>query len=162
METTPDQFSVIDPLLEHKGVILNDISFDEDVCLLTGPNMGGKSTFLKTLSMVTLYAQIGCYVPSKKAILPVFDKIFMAVKEYLIKLGSKTVLATHFSQVGDDRTLNKKMCVMDNILTCKVEDGTTDSSFGLKVAEMAGFPDDVLEKAEEYLNMRTEANKTFI
>ena len=205
-----DKYNVLGmfhPLLEHKSVILNDICFDKDLCVLTGPNMGGKSTFLKTLSMVSLYAQLGCYVPAKKAILPIFDRIFLrigardcssqrmstfmvemtdlnkilrtgtskslilidelgrgtsaidglslvlAVKEYLISLKAKTVIATHFSQVGDERTLNKKMSVADNVLTYKIEDGFCDTSFGIKVAEMAGFPPSVLEKAKEYVKI---------
>lgn len=67
------------PLLEYKECILNDINFHKNLCILTGPNMGGKSTFIKSLSMISLYAQIGCYVPAKKAILPIFDRIFLRV-----------------------------------------------------------------------------------
>ncbi|KAI5150966.1 DNA mismatch repair protein MSH2 [Enteropsectra breve] len=49
------------------------------LCILTGPNMGGKSTFMKAVSIISLYAQIGCYVPAKKAKIPLFDGIFLRV-----------------------------------------------------------------------------------
>ncbi|KAI4290808.1 DNA mismatch repair protein MSH2 [Pancytospora philotis] len=73
------------PLLENREPILNDISFGETgakphtLCMLTGPNMGGKSTVLKAISTISLYAQIGAYVPARRAVLPVFDKIFMRI-----------------------------------------------------------------------------------
>lgn len=203
------KFHLIDlfhPFLEHKGVINNSIEFSRDLCILTGPNMGGKSTFLKSLSVVSLYAQIGCYVPCSKAFLPIFDKIFLrigatdfsancqstfmvemlelsrilrsatrdslvlidelgrgtsavdglgiilATKEHLLEVGCKAVMSTHFSQVGDDSTLNKKMSVSKNVLTYKIEDGKCDTSFGIKVAEMASFPGEVLSEAKRYLN----------
>ena len=61
--------------------IPNDIIMDEKTCILliTGPNMAGKSTYMRQLGIITIMAQIGCYVPAKKATLPIFDKIFTRI-----------------------------------------------------------------------------------
>lgn len=63
----------------HIPSLKETISDRATVAILTGPNMGGKSTILKALSMVSLYAQVGCYVPATRAVLPVFDRIFLRV-----------------------------------------------------------------------------------
>lgn len=59
----------------------NDIIMDEgiDVLLITGPNMAGKSTYMRQLAIIIVMAQIGCFVPAKKASLPIFDKIFTRI-----------------------------------------------------------------------------------
>ena len=59
----------------------NDIIMDEgiDILLITGPNMAGKSTYMRQLAIIIVMAQIGCFVPAKKASLPIFDKIFTRI-----------------------------------------------------------------------------------
>ncbi len=61
--------------------IPNDIIMDNNtaILLITGPNMAGKSTYMRELGIIAIMAQIGCYVPAKKAILPIFDKIFTRI-----------------------------------------------------------------------------------
>ena len=49
------------------------------IILITGPNMAGKSTYMRELGIIVIMAQIGCYVPAKKASLPIFDKIFTRI-----------------------------------------------------------------------------------
>ncbi|KAI5188487.1 DNA mismatch repair protein MSH2 [Nematocida sp. AWRm77] len=48
-------------------------------CVLTGPNMGGKTTFLKTVALVTILAQSGCFVPARKACIPIFKSLFIRI-----------------------------------------------------------------------------------
>lgn len=59
----------------------NDIVMDRDefVLLITGPNMAGKSTYMRQLAITVILAQVGCFVPAKKAVLPVFDQIFTRI-----------------------------------------------------------------------------------
>ena len=59
----------------------NSISMspDEHILLITGPNMSGKSTYLRQLALCVILAQIGCFVPAKSATIPVFTKIFTRI-----------------------------------------------------------------------------------
>lgn len=59
----------------------NDIIMgkDIDVLLITGPNMAGKSTYMRQLAIIVIMAQIGCFVPCKSCIIPIFDKIFTRI-----------------------------------------------------------------------------------
>ncbi len=61
--------------------VSNDIIFTKDkyVELITGPNMAGKSTYMRQMAMIVIMAQIGCFVPARKASLPIFDKIFTRI-----------------------------------------------------------------------------------
>ena len=60
----------------------NDVSFDVDsqqLLIITGPNMGGKSTFLRQTALITLLAHIGSFVPAKQSKIPIIDKLFARV-----------------------------------------------------------------------------------
>lgn len=71
---------VIEQVLETEYVP-NDIIMDEktNILLITGPNMAGKSTYMRQLAITVIMAQIGCFVPAKEASLPVFDAIFTRI-----------------------------------------------------------------------------------
>ena len=59
----------------------NDIIMNEDIniLLITGPNMAGKSTYMRTLAIIIIMAQIGSFVPCKSCSIPIFDKIFTRI-----------------------------------------------------------------------------------
>ena len=59
----------------------NDITMGKDtnILLITGPNMAGKSTYMRTFAIVVIMAQIGCFVPCKSATMKIFDKIFTRI-----------------------------------------------------------------------------------
>lgn len=61
--------------------VANDIIMEEntDILLITGPNMAGKSTYMRQLAITVIMAQIGCFVPAQEATLPVFDAIFTRI-----------------------------------------------------------------------------------
>lgn len=72
------------PVVEHvskEEYVPNDIIMGEDTrtILITGPNMSGKSTYMRELAIIVILAQMGSFVPAKKAIIPVFDKIFTRI-----------------------------------------------------------------------------------
>jgi len=61
--------------------VSNDIIMDEktDILLITGPNMAGKSTYMRQLAITVIMAQIGSFVPAKEAIIPIFDAIYTRI-----------------------------------------------------------------------------------
>ena len=61
--------------------IPNDLVMNKDdsILLITGPNMSGKSTYMRQIALIAIMAQIGCYVPAKEANLPIFDQIFTRI-----------------------------------------------------------------------------------
>lgn len=67
------------PCLAKRDFITNDITLEKKVMLLTGPNMGGKSTTLRTTCTLVILAQIGCYVPASKYDCEIIDRIFTRI-----------------------------------------------------------------------------------
>ena len=70
------------PVLEtQSGFVPNDVAMNQkrSFLLITGPNMGGKSTYLRTVALVTVLAQAGCFVPAKQAKIGLVDRIFTRV-----------------------------------------------------------------------------------
>lgn len=67
------------PCLQAGDVIANDINLDSKIMLLTGPNMGGKSTLLRTACLMVILAQMGCFVPTDKYECQVIDRIFTRI-----------------------------------------------------------------------------------
>ena len=61
--------------------VSNDIIMDKNtsILLITGPNMAGKSTYMRQLGITVIMAQIGCFIPAKEGSLPIFDKIFTRI-----------------------------------------------------------------------------------
>ena len=73
---------VIEKLLENEEFIPNNVDLDDKenkIALITGPNMAGKSTYLRQIGLIAIMAQMGSFVPAESADLPIFDKIFTRV-----------------------------------------------------------------------------------
>ena len=72
---------VIEKLLENEEFIPNDVKMDQQnlISLITGPNMAGKSTYLRQIGLLVIMAQMGSFVPAEKANLQIFDKVFTRV-----------------------------------------------------------------------------------
>jgi DNA mismatch repair protein MutS len=75
---------VIEELLRQRGerFVPNDLYLEsqrQQLLLITGPNMGGKSTYLRQAALIVLMAQMGCFVPARQAKLPVTDRIFTRI-----------------------------------------------------------------------------------
>ncbi len=72
---------VIEKVISKKNYVSNDLhmSGDHPVLLITGPNMGGKSTFMRQTALITIMAQLGSFVPCSHACLPIFDQIFTRI-----------------------------------------------------------------------------------
>ena len=191
---------------------------ENQIIILTGPNMAGKSVFLRQLGLIVLLAQIGSFVPAKEAKMGVVDRIFTrvgasdnittgestflvemqeaanilnnatakslilldeigrgtstfdgisiawAITEYLHQnnqISAKTLFATHYHELNEmaeifPRIQNYKVEVREYddkvIFLHKVSKGSADHSYGIQVAQMAGLPIFVTNRAKEILN----------
>ena len=72
---------VIEKVLIDNEFVSNDINMNKDdtIMLITGPNMAGKSTYMRQMAVIAIMAQIGCFVPASYANIPIFDKIFTRI-----------------------------------------------------------------------------------
>ncbi len=73
---------ILEKMMKKTGrYVSNNLEMDEDhsILIITGPNMGGKSTYMRQSALIVIMAQIGCFVPAKKAELPMFDQIFTRI-----------------------------------------------------------------------------------
>ncbi|MEI7811751.1 MAG: DNA mismatch repair protein MutS [Ignavibacteria bacterium] len=190
---------------------------DDQIIILTGPNMAGKSVYLRQLGLLVLLAQIGSFVPAKSAVIGIVDKIYTrvgasdnisagestflvemqeaanilnnasrhslilldeigrgtstfdgisiawAITEYLHDspdCAAKTLFATHYHELNEMATIfprikNYKVEVREYgdkvIFLHKVSAGGADHSYGIQVAQMAGLPLFVTNRAKEIL-----------
>ncbi len=183
----------------------------EQIHIITGPNMSGKSCYLRQTALIILLGQVGCFVPAKKAKFGIVDRIFTRVgaqdnitageSTFLVEMqeaanilnnatdkslilldevgrgtatfdgisiawaisehihnhiGAKTLFATHYHELNDlanryDHIVNYQVEVIEKggsvIFTHNVRPGGADHSFGIHVAQMAGLPYDVINRA---------------
>ncbi|EOH76647.1 DNA mismatch repair protein MutS [Enterococcus malodoratus] len=81
LQITEGRHPVVEKVLGHQEYIPNSVhmSPDEMLLLITGPNMSGKSTYMRQLALTVIMAQMGCFVPAESAELPIFDQIFTRI-----------------------------------------------------------------------------------
>ncbi len=216
-------------LMAGKRFVPNDVIFEngERVRIVTGPNMSGKSTFLRQVALIVLMAQMGSFVPAGAAKIGLVDRIFTrigaqdeihagqstfmvemvetanilnhatprsllildeigrgtstydgvsiawAIVEYLHnhpRLRSKTLFATHYhelTQLADllpgVRNYNVAVSEADGdvVFLYKIIAGGADRSYGIHVAQLAGLPRPVIQRADEILRqLESSAGKT--
>ena len=196
----------------------NDVLLDtasDQILIITGPNMSGKSSYLRQTGLIVLLAQVGSFVPADAAAIGIVDRIYTrvgasdniasgestflvemheaanivntasdrslilldeigrgtstfdgisiawALTEYIHnRIGAKTLFATHYhelNQLADvfPRIKNYKVDVREYgdkvIFLHKVLPGFADHSYGIQVAQMAGLPEEVTERAKHVL-----------
>jgi len=81
MEIKDGRHPVIEKIMTNNNYVSNDVYLDKEksTMLITGPNMGGKSTYMRQTAIIAIMAQIGSFIPATSATLPVFDKIFTRI-----------------------------------------------------------------------------------
>ena len=72
---------VVERVMEQQEYVPNDVYLegDTDILLITGPNMSGKSTYMRQVALIVIMAQMGCFIPASKARLPIFDQVFARI-----------------------------------------------------------------------------------
>ena len=72
---------ILDEMMKDPRYVANSVHMDSEksILLITGPNMGGKSTYMRQTALLVIMAQAGCYVPARSMKTPVFDKIFTRI-----------------------------------------------------------------------------------
>lgn len=217
---------VVEQLTSEK-FIPNDTQLNKDehkVLIITGPNMAGKSTYLRQTALIVIMAQLGGWVPARQARIGWVDRVFTrvgaadnlaggqstfmvemnesanilnnatprslvildevgrgtstfdgvsiawSVAEYLHdQVDAKTLFATHYYELTE-LALSKPQIKNFNIAVRewkdeiiflrKILEGSTDRSYGIQVARLAGLPDAVIVRAREVLVNLEKANYT--
>lgn len=220
LEIREGRHPVVENTLKEDRYVPNDIIFEagERIRVITGPNMAGKSTYLRQVALITLLAQIGSYVPAQHANIGLVDRIFTrigaqdeihagqstfmvemietanilhhatprsllvldeigrgtstydgvsiawAVIEHIHNhphLRAKTLFATHYhelTQLSDllpgVRNYNVAVTEADGkvIFLHKIIPGGADRSYGIHVAQLAGLPNPVIQRAGEIMS----------
>ena len=217
---------VVEQFVKDTYFVPNDTylnTTDNRIMLITGPNMAGKSTYMRQIALITIMAQMGSFVPATEAEVGIADKIFTrvgasddlafgcstfmlemnevayilknATKKSLIiydeigrgtstfdgmsiaraiieytnkKIGARTLFATHYHELTSlenelQGVVNYNIAAKkrgDSIIFLrKIVRGSTDDSYGIEVAKLAGVPNEVIKRAREVLLMVEAASR---
>jgi len=90
---------------------------EEHLYILTGPNMGGKSTYMRQIALLVIMAQMGCFVPAKKAELPIFDRIFtrMGASDDIMGGQSTFMVEMNEANVALQKATENSLILFDEI-----------------------------------------------
>ena len=95
IEIKAGRHPVVEQNLPGGHFVPNDVRMDSDSCrfmLITGPNMGGKSTYMRQTALIVILAQMGCFVPAREARIGVVDQIFTRVGPVMTWLQVRVLL----------------------------------------------------------------------
>lgn len=121
LELIASRHPVIETLLPPgESYISNDIVLDQDqtqIIILTGPNMSGKSALLRQTALIVLMAQMGCYVPAKKAMIPLTDKIFTRVGASDNLTGGESTFMVEMNETASiiNNISSRSLIILDEI-----------------------------------------------
>ncbi len=110
---------VLEASLEDKQYISSDVHFDEkrQILVLTGPNMGGKSTYMRMLAVNVILAQVGAYIPAEKASIGIVDQIFtrMGASDDILMGQSTFMVEMLESQLALSQASENSLILFDEI-----------------------------------------------
>jgi DNA mismatch repair protein MutS len=228
IEILDGRHPVIESIMTDQPFVPNDVRLDshqQQIWLITGPNMAGKSTFIRQVALLTLMAHVGSFIPARQARIGLVDRIFTRVgaTDFLVRGQStflvemietanilhnaserslvildeigrgtstydglaiawsvieylhekprrraKTLFATHYHELTElehrhDRIFNYNVAVReaDEKITFlyQIIRGGADRSYGIYAAQLAGMPDQTVDRAKEIL-FNLECNRS--
>lgn len=110
---------VVEKVMKEQVYVPNDVNLEEgtDILLITGPNMSGKSTYMRQLALTVIMAQMGCYVPSQYAKLPIFDRIFTRIGAMDDLIGGQSTFMVEMTETNNalEFATNRSLLLFDEI-----------------------------------------------
>jgi len=111
---------VVESVNENGVFIANDTSLtasEGSILLITGPNMAGKSTYMRQVAMICLMAQIGCFVPARRAVLPFVDRIFTRIGAADDLVGGQSTFMVEMKdiQVMTEQATSRSLIIIDEL-----------------------------------------------
>ena len=99
--------------------IPNDLAFDDGrrMLIITGPNMGGKSTYMRQTALIVILAHIGCYVPAKRAVLGPLDRIFTRIGASDDLAGGRSTFMLEMTETANilHNATDRSLVLMDEV-----------------------------------------------
>lgn len=119
LEIKSGRHPIVENLIEGEDYISNDLILNEEttVIVLTGPNMAGKSTYMKQAALIILMAQMGSYVPAESATIGVVDKIFTRVGASDDLVSGQSTFMVEMSEVANivNNATDRSFVILDEV-----------------------------------------------
>lgn len=110
---------ILDAMMKEKNYVANDLMMNQqrETLVITGPNMGGKSTYMRQVALIVVLAQMGCFVPCTRCELPLFDKIFTRIGASDDILSGQSTFMVEMMEANQALTLatDKSLILFDEI-----------------------------------------------
>lgn len=111
---------VVEQMLDGAPFVPNDVELDQEenrVAIITGPNMAGKSTYMRQIALIVLMAQIGCFVPAQSAEIGVVDAIFTRVGASDDMASGQSTFMVEMTEVADilKNATSRSLLILDEI-----------------------------------------------
>lgn len=119
LKITEGRHPIVEKLVKGERFVPNDTYMDGDsnIMLITGPNMAGKSVYMKQVAIIVILAHIGSFVPAKSAFIPIVDKVFTRVGASDDLGGGRSTFMVEMSEVAYilDNITDKSLVLLDEI-----------------------------------------------
>ncbi|SFI31869.1 DNA mismatch repair protein MutS [Paenibacillus sp. UNC496MF] len=125
---------VVEAVMEGASFIANETKLARDAAsmlLITGPNMAGKSTYMRQVALIGIMAQIGCFVPAKQAEVPLIDRIFTRIGAADDLIGGQS---TFMVEMKDIQTMTEKATARSLVIIDELGRGTSTGE-GMAIAQ---------------------------
>src|SRR5208337_4432161 len=118
IEITSGRHPVVEKVLKSGEFVPNDCSFDPErdtIHIITGPNMAGKSTYMRQVALICLMAQMGSFVPAKKASIGVVDRIFTRIGALDNLSAGQSTFLVEMSETADilNNATSQSLVILD-------------------------------------------------